>query len=447
MKKLLQLFIFLSLLVSSAFAQNKDYVRPSAIGISFVLNDYITPQRIRSNSLTSVLNNKQWAKIKELAPGVAVTYFKGLTNHVDFAGTLMGSFVTVPLPDKPASGNDEFLVEADASANFKMTTEKYWVQPYLSAGVGVSKYRSYYGAIIPLGVGLKVNLFDEASVFLTSQYRIPVTKETNNYHFVHGIGVSGNIGKKKEVPLKEVAIPATPPKDSDNDGIFDDKDKCPDVPGVADYEGCPIPDTDRDGLNDKEDKCPDVAGVARYQGCPVPDTDKDGINDEEDKCKDTPGVARYQGCPVPDTDGDGVNDEEDKCPGIAGTIENQGCPPIAEEVIKKVNYAAKNIYFATGSYKLLNKSNKGLNEVVKILNANPDLKLSVHGHTDNTGKADKNQTLSDNRANAVKQYLISKGIDEARLSSMGHGQDEPVADNKTSAGRAKNRRVELKLDY
>lgn len=418
MKKLLQLFIFLSLLVSSAFAQNKDYVRPSAIGISFVLNDYITPQRIRSNSLTSVLNNKQWAKIKELAPGVAVTYFKGLTNHVDFAGTLMGSFVTVPLPDKPASGNDEFLVEADASANFKMTTEKYWVQPYLSAGVGVSKYRSYYGAIIPLGVGLKVNLFDEASVFLTSQYRIPVTKETNNYHFVHGIGVSGNIGKKKEVPLKEVAIPATPPKDSDNDGIFDDKDKCPDVPGVADYEGCPIPDTDKDGINDEQDKCPTVAGVARYEGCPVPDGDNDG-----------------------------VNDEEDKCPAVAGVRENQGCPVIPEDVKNKVSTAATKILFVTGSAKLQSSSFKGLNEVAKVMTDNPDMLLSVDGHTDNVGADEKNMVLSQNRADAVKAYLVKKGISEERIAATGHGETTPVADNKTAKGRQQNRRSELTLSY
>jgi outer membrane protein OmpA-like peptidoglycan-associated protein len=127
--------------------------------------------------------------------------------------------------------------------------------------------------------------------------------------------------------------------------------------------------------------------------------------------------------------------------------ENQGCPAIKEEVKKKVDFAAQNILFATGSYKLLSSSNKGLNDVVKILQDEPDLKLSIDGHTDNTGTPEKNQTLSENRANAVKNYLVSKGIDESRLTAAGHGQDQPIADNKTAAGRQKNRRVELKLGY
>ncbi|MEJ0101953.1 MAG: OmpA family protein [Bacteroidota bacterium] len=446
MKKILLSLLASYLLLPALFGQKNDYIRPSAIGISFVLNDYKTAQYIRTNSLSATFRDKQWAKLKDMAPGMAITYFKGLTNYIDFAGTLIGSFATVSLADNPNITSDNFLLEADASANFKMTTEKYWVQPYLIAGVGAAKYKNYYSAIIPLGLGLKLNLFDEAAVFVTTQYRIPVTTGTNNYHFVHSIGIAGTVGKKKEEPVKTVVIPqAEPPKDRDSDGIIDSLDACPDVAGLAAFQGCP--DKDGDGIPDKDDKCPDVAGLARYQGCPVPDSDKDGINDEDDKCKDVPGVARYQGCPVPDSDNDGVNDEEDKCPNLAGVKENQGCPLISEEVKKKIDYAAHNIYFTTGSYKLLSKSYKGLDEVVKILKSDPDLKLGIHGYTDNTGKAEKNQLLSENRSAAVKKYLISKGVNESRVTSAGHGQDEPVADNKTAAGRAKNRRVELKLEY
>ena len=446
MKKILLSLLAIYLLLPASFGQKTDYIRPSAIGISFVLNDYKTAQYIRTNSLSATFRDKKWSKLNDMAPGMAISYFKGLANHIDFAGTLIGSFVSVPLPDHPNITGDNFLLEADASANFKMTTEKYWVQPYLIAGVGAAKYKSYYSAFIPVGLGLKVNLFDEAGIFVTTQYRIPATTGTNNYHFVNSIGIAGTVGKKKEEPVKTVVIPqAEPPKDRDNDGIIDSLDACPDVAGLAAFQGCP--DKDGDGIPDKDDKCPDMAGLARYQGCPVPDSDKDGINDEDDKCKDVPGVARYQGCPVPDSDNDGVNDEEDKCPNLAGVKENQGCPLISEEVKKKVDYAAKNIYFTTGSYKLLSKSYKGLDEVVKILKDNPDLKLGIYGHTDNTGKVEKNQLLSENRSAAVKKYLVSKGVNESSLSSAGHGQDEPIADNKTAAGRAKNRRVELKLEY
>jgi OOP family OmpA-OmpF porin len=156
-------------------------------------------------------------------------------------------------------------------------------------------------------------------------------------------------------------------------------------------------------------------------------------------------VARYQGCPIPDKDGDGVNDEEDKCPSEAGPASNFGCPVINAEIIKKVNMSAKNIFYATGSSKLLAKSNASLNNVVTILNDNPGYKVDIAGHTDNTGKAEKNQTLSESRANSVKAYFVSKGIDESRLNATGFGQDKPIADNKTVAGRSKNRRVELNV--
>jgi OmpA-OmpF porin, OOP family len=337
------------------------------------------------------------------------------------------------------------LLEADASAQLKLVSEQFWIQPYLNIGVGGHLYAGhYFGAFIPLGLGFKINFFDEAHLFVTSEYRVPVTTETANYHFFHQIGVAGRIGQKKEVKIIE---PPKPPLDTDKDGIIDSLDKCPTVPGLAKYQGCPVPDTDKDGINDEEDKCPTVFGLARYQGCPIPDTDKDGINDEDDKCPTVPGLARYQGCPPTDTDGDGVPDEDDKCPTVPGPKENNGCPVIKEETIKKVDYAANNIYFATGKYVLLGKSFKGLDEVAKILKDNSQLKMSIDGYTDIVGGDVYNQKLSENRAGAVKKYLVKQGIDESRLIVTGHGKNDPVADNKTAAGRQKNRRVEMKLSY
>jgi len=448
MKKLLASVIAMCFLSITVYSQNKGTIRQSAIGISFSLTDFITPDRIRSGSLSKVLNEKKLAKFKEMSPGIGISYYKGLLPRIDFAATLNGTFVDYPFRNRAPFSNNNFLLEGDVSANFKLVTEDYWLIPYATVGIGAHMYKVYYGAFLPVGVGLRLNLFDEAGININSQYRIPVNYETSNYHFYHSFGVYGIIGQKKEEVKALPPVPvAEPPKDTDGDGITDDVDKCPSVPGVAKYEGCPVPDTDKDGINDDNDKCPTVPGLARYQGCPVPDTDKDGINDEEDKCPAVAGVARYQGCPVPDTDGDGVNDEEDKCPTVAGLPENQGCPAIKEEVKRKIDYAAQNILFTTGSYKLLSSSNKGLNEVVKILQDNPDLKLSIDGHTDNTGTAEKNHSLSESRANAVKDYLVSKGIDANRLTAAGHGQDEPIADNKTAAGRKKNRRVEMKLSY
>ena len=442
MKKIL--VSLLVVFVSSVSMAQDDEIRPTSIGVSFTLTDFITADRIRTTSLSNVLSKDQWAKISEMSPGLSVTYYKGLTPHLDFAGTLAASFLQYPFPNRPLAEQDKLLLAVDGSAHFKMVSERYWLQPYITAGIGAHKYRSYYGAFIPLGLGLNIDFFNEAKINIQTRYQVPVTTETANYHFFHSIGVVGRIGKKREAAPPPP--PPTPP-DTDGDGILDPNDKCPTVPGVAKYDGCPVPDTDKDGINDDDDKCPTVPGLAKYQGCPVPDSDNDGINDEEDKCPQQAGVARYEGCPVPDTDKDGINDEEDKCPTVPGVAAQQGCPEISEEVQKTISYAAQHVYFATASTKLLSKSFKGLNEVVEILKENQNLKLKIDGHTDSQGADDYNMRLSEGRAASVRAYLISKGIDASRLESEGFGETAPVADNKTAAGREKNRRVEIKVFY
>ncbi len=245
------------------------------------------------------------------------------------------------------------------------------------------------------------------------------------------------------VVVAVVAPPPPPPvpKDTDKDGINDDNDKCPTVPGIAKYQGCPIPDTDKDGINDEQDKCPTVKGIAKYQGCPIPDTDNDGINDEEDKCPTVAGLARYAGCPIPDTDGDGVNDEEDKCPTVKGAVTNKGCPELA----KQYNFDYKKVLFLTGSAVLTKGAKVELMKVVKALNEYPSLKLYVDGHTDNTGSDKINKPLSLKRAASVKAFLFSKKIVADRLLTQGHGSEDPIADNKTAKGRTANRRVEFNV--
>lgn len=172
-----------------------SYIRKPSLGISFFFNDYQTPARIRASTLSSVLANKQNAKLKDMSPGIAISYFKGIHSHVDFAATIAGSFVDYAVNELSGS-KDRFLLEADASLDLKLLSEKYWVSPYLSVGAGISKYGVYYGTFIPVGWGLKLNIFDEAHIFINSQYRIPVTTGTANYHFMHGFGIAGIIGNK-----------------------------------------------------------------------------------------------------------------------------------------------------------------------------------------------------------------------------------------------------------
>ncbi|OQP49022.1 hypothetical protein A4H97_29510 [Niastella yeongjuensis] len=230
-----------------------------------------------------------------------------------------------------------------------------------------------------------------------------------------------------------------PIPDTDGDGVNDEQDKCPNQTGLAKYQGCPIPDTDGDGINDEQDKCPNQAGVADYQGCPIPDTDGDGVKDDVDKCPNQAGLEKYQGCPIPDSDGDGINDEEDRCPNEPGVPEMKGCKAIEK-------FEANRVTFATGKSVLTPQGKKELDIVIAFIQRAPEgLKISLVGHTDSTGSDKINVPLSQARADAAKAYLVSKGIDQSRIATEGHGSSEPVASNKTKAGKTLNRRVEVTI--
>lgn len=186
-------------LQTTAFAQDapeEDYRQDPALGIHFFLMDFETATKIRNSSLSSVLANKQFGKTKDMSPGLAISYSQGLSNHFDFSATFAGGFVDYHRRNLPPSGEDHFLMEVDASFRGKLFSNKYWFTPYFQAGAGVSKYKGYYGAFIPLGVGVQFNFFDEAYLLVNSQYRVPAT-ESANYHFFHSIGLAGSIGKRK----------------------------------------------------------------------------------------------------------------------------------------------------------------------------------------------------------------------------------------------------------
>jgi OmpA-OmpF porin, OOP family len=191
------LLAVLCLQTTIGFSQEKtDYKQQPALGIHFLLHDFQTASNIRNSSLSSVLAKKQYGKVKDMSPGLAISYSDGLSDNFDMVATLAGAFLDYPREDEPSSGGDKFLLEVDASIRGKMFSDNYWFTPYLQAGVGVSKYMGYYGAFIPLGAGVQINFFDEAFLLINTQYRVPVT-ETVNYHFYHSIGLAGNIGRKK----------------------------------------------------------------------------------------------------------------------------------------------------------------------------------------------------------------------------------------------------------
>lgn len=228
--------------------------------------------------------------------------------------------------------------------------------------------------------------------------------------------------------------------DTDGDGVHDGIDICPSEKGNLTDKGCPMLDADNDGVTDAKDKCPNLKGTDENNGCPV-DSDKDGIFDSEDKCPTLAG--KLLGCP--DTDSDGVADADDKCPNIAGVPAQMGCPTVSDADRRALEQAIYGVQFETGKATFRGVSYPILDNVADIMLRNSMYNLRIMGHTDNVGGDKANLDLSENRARACYSYLISKGIDAKRMSYSGVGKNQPVAENTTAEGRAKNRRVAFEL--
>lgn len=231
--------------------------------------------------------------------------------------------------------------------------------------------------------------------------------------------------------------------DTDGDGIKDDEDACPEVAGSIEYQGCP--DKDGDGIFDFLDDCPEVAGPKENNGCPWPDTDGDGLLDKDDDCPTLAGPISNKGCPLVDTDKDGTLDKEDECPNTPGPKDNKGCPIIEQEIIEVLKTAFDNLEFETAKDVIKDESKPSLDELAEVLLKKSTWKLEIAGHTDNVGDDNKNMVLSKKRAESLKSYLVSKGIEATRLNTLFYGETKPIADNDTPEGRKKNRRVEMKI--
>jgi len=230
--------------------------------------------------------------------------------------------------------------------------------------------------------------------------------------------------------------------DTDADGVKNYKDDCRGTVagGIVDDRGCEI-DSDNDGVVDRLDECPGTTPGARVdaRGCEI-DTDGDGVPDSRDRCPGTPAGAKVDkyGCEL-DSDGDGVVDSMDKCPNTAKgvPVDHRGC-----ELEKE--YKLHGVTFEFDSDKLSASSTAMLDKAAKILKRKAGLKVEVVGHTDSQGDDVYNMGLSERRAQAVADYLVAHGVNADNLTVTGYGETQPVADNGSDAGRADNRRVELR---
>ncbi|MEM7157418.1 MAG: OmpA family protein [Myxococcota bacterium] len=354
------------------------------------------------------------------------------------------------LPTQTQGGQNALVYGARGHVILQLP--KWSVTPFVLAGasgLGVASERDAVGNDIDLGFhfggGLKIYMSRYSSLRLDVRDNMTARRGVGE-SVVHSpevlLGLSLVLGRKNAEPKKG-------PLDTDGDGILDPDDECVETPGVPEYDGCPIPDTDGDGILDPDDKCVDVPGVEEFEGCPVPDTDGDGILDPDDECVDVPGVEAYNGCPIPDTDGDGILDPDDECveePETSNGFDDEdGCPDEVPKAVEKFSGVIEGIYFDTAKATIRKKSQPLLDRAVKVLAEYPNVRLEIVGHTDDRGNDEYNRQLSEDRANAVRDYFVAAGLEASRFKTRGAGETEPRQSNKSKKGRAKNRRIEFKL--
>ncbi len=298
--------------------------------------------------------------------------------------------------------------------------------PYLVGGLGmVKKSKAINGTQTNPTWGGGIGAFTDLGDFLggsslRTEVRFQQQIDSSNREYddvIYRVGLNIPLGTKAVAVAAAPVVVAMTPKDSDNDGVNDDDDKCPSTPAgtVVNSFGCKVDgDSDNDGVKDSMDQCPNTTAgtVVDSRGCPVdPDSDNDGVPNSKDQCPNTAQGVRvdFKGCEIRDV------------------------------------ITLPGINFELNSAQLTSSSAATLDGAAETLNKYTDISAEVAGHTDSTGAASYNLSLSDRRAQSVKDYLINRGVAASRLSSKGYGETQPIADNSSKDGRAMNRRVELNV--
>jgi OmpA-OmpF porin, OOP family len=366
---------------------------------------------------------------------------------------------------------DVDLANTLLNIRFKISGEDKNFRPYLYAGPGFIADNNESGLNFNLGLGAKYYIKPQTAFYLDAGYiqGIETTRAgqaVNDNFWKATLGIEFDFGKTNDsdqdgVSDKKDKCPDTPlgvavdadgcPLDTDGDGVPDHLDDCPTEAGLSSLKGCP--DNDKDGIADKDDDCPDVAGLASLKGCP--DSDGDGVADKNDQCPNTPRGWKVDasGCPF-DQDKDGLFDEEDDCPTVAGPKENKGCPVKEPEAKKEItpdqvviqNIAVTPVHFLSDKSYLTDYSKGVLDKLIATLNGDKSYNVNIFGHTDAQGSDAYNMDLSKERIDSVIKYLESKGISSNRIiQQKAFGKTKPIASNKTPEGRLQNRRVEFEI--
>ncbi|MCH9030788.1 MAG: OmpA family protein [candidate division Zixibacteria bacterium] len=382
-----------------------------------------------------------------------------------------------------------------------MLSFRYWItnperniSPFVRAGIGFDSWKKLDGAgsqvilttgindnptpfkteelILGLGIGVDFKLTDHVGAIVDfrgarytgagAEFKPEVEEGRAQSLFAIGARLRYSFGGGEErdewkmerswnvTESSRASVIPESTRDSDGDGVIDDRDRCKLTPRGAevDTRGCPL-DEDADGVYDGLDDCPNTpstaGGSVDIHGCPI-DTDFDGVPDYADRCPDGPVGALVDagGCPV-DSDNDGVPDGLDNCPSVGEgiVVDQHGCPdmtPLHQPMILHIDYEP-------GSYEIDTRTSQKLKELAKLLQVTPAVTLRVIGYTDDIGPSEVNKLLSEKRARRVRDFLVRKGVDQARIKAMGRGETNFLADNSTRVGRKKNRRVEISFDF
>ncbi|MCL1867906.1 MAG: OmpA family protein [Paludibacter sp.] len=443
--------------------------------------------------------------VKDASFGKTLSNFKGVFAFKDYSISPPWTKLTVArnlnkllvldwqttvgnVPNKRIDMDKQFFLMTGLGLQFKLAglwNENSWFDPYIRLGASYLRH-DYSNVNFPLE--------DANGLFIPSFSNKESVKNFAN-HFMAPGGIGANFWFTENLGLNLQGDYVPSPidgsdvsnfwqasaslmirfgsKDSDGDGIKDNKDRCPNVAGPKENGGCPWEDSDGDGVLDKDDKCPSVAGPAENNGCPWPDTDGDGVLDQYDKCPNVAGPKENNGCPWPDTDGDGVTDNIDRCPNVAGPKENNGCPwpdsdgdgildkdddcpnqfglkeyrgcPKPTAVAVTEAFKDKNLLFDLGKSTIRPSSSAALDEAAKAIKASPNEKFLIIGETDKKGNDASNLKLSQARAAAVVAALEKRGVNPAQLKSIGVGEANAVVPETASdAERQQDRKVVVK---
>ncbi len=450
MKRLKLAVIALFALVTVSNVNAQDENNPWAIGFGANVVDFYGGSEF-VDQFKDLLGNKDWNILPSISRITGEKYLdKGFS--LQLAGSI-NKIKTVKLKN-----DSDFLYWAiDAVVKYDLNTligdTSQWFDPFVYLGGGYTSVDSEGEGMLNGGVGFNTWFNENLGLsFQTGTKKGFSNNVKTHYHTALGLVIKFG------------------GKDTDGDGVYDKNDACPEVAGLEEFNGCP--DADGDGVKDSDDACPNVAGLAAMNGCPdadgdgvadkddmcpnakgtkankgCPDSDGDGVVDKDDKCASVAGPVANAGCPWPDTDGDSVLDKDDKCPNEAGVASEGGCPEkvITKEATEAIAISSKAILFNTGRASFKPGISKQLDAIVELINSHPKANFVVKGYTDNTGGEANNLKLSTKRAEVVKNYLVKKGVNADRLEVKGFGVANPVDSNNTRAGRANNRRVEIKV--